>query len=77
MGTLLVGLGLVLFFWAVSLLCLFLFPASVSMEVEFVVFGREWPILWLISSFLERAVEVLDGVDLRCSRRSVLWLDLL
>ena len=73
------GLGLVLFFWAVSLLCLFLFPASVSMEVEFVVFGREWPILWLLSSFSERAVEVLDGVDpmVRCSRRSVLWLDLL
>ena len=77
MGTLLVGLGVVLFFWVVSLLCLFLFPASVSMEVEFVVFGREWPILWLLSSFSERAVEVLDGVDLRCSRRSVLWLDLL
>ena len=38
------GLGLVLFFWAVSLLCLFLFPASVSMEVEFVVFGREFAV---------------------------------
>ena len=42
------------------------------------VFGHEFAVfLWLLSSFSERAVEVLDGVDLRCSRRSVLWLDLL
>ena len=67
-----------LFFWVVSLLCLFLFRASVSMGMEFVVFGRELPILWLISSsFLERADGVLDRVDPMVRLRSVLRLDLL
>jgi len=47
------------------------------MEVE-VVCGREFAdFVAIVVVCLERAVEVLDGVDLRCSRRSVLWLDLL
>ena len=43
------------------------------MGMEFVVFARELPILWLISSsFLERADEVLDRVDPMVRLRSVL-----
>ena len=52
------GLGLLLS--VASLLCLFLFPAPMMTGMLLLLLDANLPILWLISSILERAVEVLD-----------------